>query len=290
MAPPKFPAAEPESAETTKEAETEFDNEAQEDIVLILSAEPKSAAETDAMNTARDISPSGEVLINEKHVRFLQTLSGEAEAAIPPAERETIEKPGIILEKSPFDKTADLQQLPTVISADQKLLESREAEKTRLAAPIGAAPAPPPEPEFDSDQLVLSDFEEPLVPEQISEEELEAQLLKKKREKVKSFRLTAEHLAAAERESILDEMQADPFELEDTESEAARQNARRASRIQKKRTAAHRIPRTRAGTVSAAFFAASRKACRTARRCVWVGSGLFIFGSIAAPRVGGTFF
>ena len=211
-------AENPEAAQAEEASITEIDTEPSVEAEAIQTDTPPAEAETDTEDEKEVLLLRTDLPKNEKRTRFLRTLSGEEDE---PTEREPVEKPGIILEKSPFDKTADLQQLPTVVSADQKLRESREAEKTRLAMPTPAAALPPPEPEFDSDQLVLSDFEEAPIPDQISEEELEQQLLEKKQEKVKSFRLTAEHLAAADRENMRDEMQLDPFELEDSENETA---------------------------------------------------------------------
>lgn len=134
--------------------------------------------------------------------RFFRTLESEdlfGQDDMQPSPFETIEKPGVVLERSDMQKTADLLPLPTVLSAADVLQQKRQEEKTRIAA--GASKTmPPEEPDFSSDQILLSGFGEKTVVEQVDEDALEMDLHSKRKEKIKAFRLTAQALAQDEDE------------------------------------------------------------------------------------------
>ncbi len=162
-----------------------------DDIFVILSANQK---------------PKGERKDTKSHKRdrFFDTLQVADPADIRPREDGPIEKPGILLEPGNRDKTADLEPLPTIISADEILRGAVESEKTKVH-PLKAAKVSPPvppeeEPDFEENQLLLSGFGEKLGMEQLSEDEIESELQEKRKDKIKAFRLTAEHIAASERE------------------------------------------------------------------------------------------
>lgn len=119
--------------------------------------------------------------ISTQKKSFFNTQSDEPIYSKAPP--ETIERPATIRSKSKFDKTSDLEEIPTIVSVD-------ELEHTRIAARPGFRPNQDSTDYDEGDQIVLDGFED--LNEQIStidEEVAEKQLLERRKEKVNKFRL-----------------------------------------------------------------------------------------------------
>ncbi len=112
------------------------------------------------------------------------------DGAYAPAPPKIIEKPATIKSKSRFNKTSDLQEIPTIVAVD-------ELDRTRMIFSGEAWDEKPPEPEEkvgydDSDQFKLSGFDDEVSEVPVIDEELaEEQLRKRREDKVNKFRLFA---------------------------------------------------------------------------------------------------
>lgn len=118
--------------------------------------------------------------------RFFKKNSSDDEYGDTPP--QIIEKAATIKSKSRFDKTSDLQEIPTILAVE-------ELDKTRvMLSGENMAPAvQSAEDEYDnSDQIRLSGFDDEMdkVPD-IDEELAEEQLRQRREEKVNKFRLFA---------------------------------------------------------------------------------------------------
>ena len=122
---------------------------------------------------------------SEKSRFFKKYSSDEEYGSTPP---QIIEKAATIRSKSRFDKTSDLQEIPTILAVE-------ELDKTRrvLSSQQDSAPAQETEEYDSSDQIRLSGFDDEMdeVPD-IDEELAEEQLRRRREEKVSKFRLFAQ--------------------------------------------------------------------------------------------------
>lgn len=120
----------------------------------------------------------------EKSRFFKRNSVDEEYSATPP---QIIEKAATIKSKSKFDKTSDLQEIPTILAVDELDKTRRVFSSERTEVPSGQAE------EYDnSDQIKLSGFDDEMdeVPD-IDEELAEEQLRLRREEKVNKFRLFA---------------------------------------------------------------------------------------------------
>ena len=117
---------------------------------------------------------------------------------------EMLEKPATIKSKSRFDKTSDLEEIPTIVAVD-------ELEHTRIV--FGSEPRQEEKKEYDSDegdQIVLDGFEDSIGDvERIDEALAEEQLAKRRRDKVDKFRISHEGLDAGK--SIVEGVQENEY-------------------------------------------------------------------------------
>lgn len=121
---------------------------------------------------------------------------------------EMIERPGIVTKRSSLSATADLAPLPTIITAE----EADNCEKTRVSGFIRpkAEKAPAERSEIEG-QIHFNAFENADSDrvEKIDEEEAEAALKDKRREKVKGFKIFGiEDLAEIEDDEEIEEIDA----------------------------------------------------------------------------------
>lgn len=154
---------------------------------------PDSSADFDA-----DIAPlrPSEYLngmeTDEARKRFLNVFELEktAEHDVGSA-YDPIEKPGVILDKNHFSKTSDLEPMPMVIPAEEALRSAGGEEKTIVnngAQPVKSAALK--ETGAVEGQIVLTGFEsEELSTESVSEATVETDLITRRREKAKNFKL-----------------------------------------------------------------------------------------------------
>lgn len=115
-----------------------------------------------------------------KKKSFFKTTSAEPLFSKTPP--EIIERPATIKSKSRFDKTSDLEELPTIVAVD-------ELEHTKIS-PINHIPQTEKYHSDEGEQIVLDGFED--ITEDVSkidEEVAEKQLKERRKEKVNKFRL-----------------------------------------------------------------------------------------------------
>ncbi len=156
--------------------------------------EPESSgSDKDKTKTLPDLS--AENAVSDKTMRvpqkrdsgsrfFRKNSSDEEYSSTPP---QIIEKAATIKSKSRFDKTSDLQEIPTILAVEEldrtRRILSHESDDTPQTG----------EEEYDhSDQIKLSGFDDEMdeVPD-IDEEIAEEQLRRRREEKVNKFRLFA---------------------------------------------------------------------------------------------------
>ncbi len=145
---------------------------------------------------SEDIAPltddfAGGMETDELRRRFLNSLDFEktAEQEIYKV-GEPIEKPGVVIEKRPGSKTADLEPMPTVIPAEEVLRASRlNEEKTKADRNTARHNAAARE-EAVEGQIALTGFDsgEPKA-EKVNESSIEDALMARRSEKVRKFRL-----------------------------------------------------------------------------------------------------
>lgn len=104
----------------------------------------------------------------------------------PDGHTDLIERPGMIIKKSKFTNTADLEPIPTIISADAEL---NNFDKTIVAKGDSNTITRDEEDDFISGQMRLGGFGEEEEIEQIDEESVEEKLRLKRDKKIASFRL-----------------------------------------------------------------------------------------------------
>lgn len=175
-------------------------------------SEPKKGGmETDAQRQRFLNRPEQKIEKTQEHKELLSKL--------PP---KTIEKPGVIVRKSPAVQVgADgLQAIPTLVLPEDELKEQRESE-TRVQSgtlkSYAAESLAEPENTPLADQMMLEGFEndEPPV-ERIDEIEAEMRLFERRREKARKFRLFP-GLDVPEEAETDDEVSARPDSDVDTE-------------------------------------------------------------------------
>ena len=113
---------------------------------------------------------------------------------------ELIERPGIIIKKSKFTNTADLEPIPTIVSADA---ERSNFDKTIVAK--GESGTIVRDEDSIDGQIRLSGFGEEDVIDQIDEENAEETLREKRDKKVASFKLDANFAELPEEDTIDEE-------------------------------------------------------------------------------------
>ncbi len=98
---------------------------------------------------------------------------------------EIIEKPATIKSKSRFDKTSDLEEIPTIVAVDEL-----EHTKISIGGSSFAKPETPKYTEDEGEQIVLDGFDDDAGKiSKIDESVAEEQLRKRREEKVNKFRL-----------------------------------------------------------------------------------------------------
>ena len=134
------------------------------------------------------------MLTDENRESFINPMQLEHTAEIDNDFLEPFDKPGIIVKKSQYQMTSDLDPLPTVISADK----AKEDAHTRIAGEKKAPVSEEPVNEEFPGQIKLSGFDPPpeMSPADNPQEEIEANLAENRRIKAKDFKLAASHLAA----------------------------------------------------------------------------------------------
>lgn len=140
---------------------------------------------------------------NASRAHFFSTIELEAGLGTEPEPDpdETIEKPGVIIEKNTdFSKTSDLSPLPKIISVDDALRASEE-DKTIVSGSLTRGEFFPAEPEIDDGQIILSGFDSADEPERVDERTVEESLLEKRRDTVSTFSLVNETISAEEKRS-----------------------------------------------------------------------------------------
>lgn len=115
---------------------------------------------------------------------YFNTGASEEEAIYSRRPPEMVERPATIKSKSSFNRTSDLEDMPTIVAVE-------ELENTRLNFGSNSASRNPSSYESDeSDQIVLEGFEDTFDKvEKIDERVAEEQLAKKRSEKINKFRL-----------------------------------------------------------------------------------------------------
>lgn len=126
----------------------------------------------------------GDVKEFKKKTSFFQSRSSEPVYSKNPP--EMVEKPATIKSKSRFDKTSDLQEVPTIVAVD-------ELEKTRISLGGSNFMSKPETDIYESDegeQIVLEGFEDSTEEiSKIDEELAEKQLRERRKDKINKFRL-----------------------------------------------------------------------------------------------------
>lgn len=115
---------------------------------------------------------------NAPHQKLERT--SEFEKAHPNASDEPQERPGIIIKKSKFTNTADLEPIPTLISAED---QAEQDSKNETAGPV--------EKDTVAGQIRLTGFEEEPPAQQIDEDSAEQELAKTRTERIKEFVLSS---------------------------------------------------------------------------------------------------
>lgn len=132
-----------------------------------------------------DISEKTAVIPDTRTAKKSFFKNTPAEPVLSDTPPETVERPATIKSKSRFDKTSDLQEIPTIVAVD-------ELEHTKLMLGAdGAVKTDGKEYESDeSDQIVLDGFEDSTDEIATIDEELaEKQLRQRRQEKINKFRL-----------------------------------------------------------------------------------------------------
>ena len=131
----------------------------------------------------RPVTISDKTIVNKKHY-FEHSSSDDAYRSEPP---KIIEKSATIRSKSRFNKTSDLQEIPTILAVE-------ELERTRMifnGEPVKEKVSS--ENDYDlSDQIKISGFDDEVdeIPS-IDEDVAEAQLRQRREDKINKFRLFA---------------------------------------------------------------------------------------------------
>ena len=122
--------------------------------------------------------------------RFFTTLKLERTAELEPVTDEPVDRSGIIVEKSGEEAENGLEAMPRVLAAED--VKEIVDEKTRIMEKVGSAEKKERETGDDVEgQIVLTGFdgEDESSPDQARENDVEASLWEKRRQKAKNFRL-----------------------------------------------------------------------------------------------------
>lgn len=111
---------------------------------------------------------------------------------------KTFEKYGVIVRQNAGDKTGEdgLKPVPTIVSAEDELRVLRERWEEAQAEILAFGKTPAQGSEEEMEQIRLEGFEPDSPPEQVDEYEAERELLEKRRERAKRFRLFGEQSPA----------------------------------------------------------------------------------------------
>ncbi len=196
-----------------KQIETQPDckTDKTEKTAVVDSQAVKAAAENgktkiaDQKTKAVQISEKTNVIPNVNGVKksfFKNTPSEPLYSKTPP---EIMERPATIKSKSRFDKTSDLQEIPTIVAVD-------ELEHTKIS--FGNSQSPRAEEDYnsdESDQIVLEGFEDSTDKiAKIDEEIAEKQLKQRRQEKVNKFRLfSPENISGDKHSAVKNEYRRD---------------------------------------------------------------------------------
>lgn len=189
-----------------KQIETQPDckTDKTEKTAVVDSQAVKAAAENgktkiaDQKTKAVQISEKTNVIPNVNGAKksfFKNTPSEPLYSKTPP---EIMERPATIKSKSRFDKTSDLQEIPTIVAVD-------ELEHTKIS--FGNSQSPRAEEDYnsdESDQIVLEGFEDSTDKiAKIDEEIAEKQLKQRRQEKVNKFRLFSPENISGDKHSVV---------------------------------------------------------------------------------------
>ena len=196
-----------------KQIETQPDckTDKTEKTAVVDSQAVKAAAEkgktkiADQKTKAVQISEKTNVIPNVNGAKksfFKNTPSEPLYSKTPP---EIMERPATIKSKSRFDKTSDLQEIPTIVAVD-------ELEHTKIS--FGNSQSPRAEEDYnsdESDQIVLEGFEDSTDKiAKIDEEIAEKQLKQRRQEKVNKFRLfSPENISGDKHSAVKNEYRRD---------------------------------------------------------------------------------
>lgn len=164
--------------------------------------DPKASA-GDLLGAAREnwsMPAKGEPLLggDKYRDRFFREPTTKIRIEPQQGQAQLIDKPGLIRKKSGLSATADLEPLPTLISAEDEIDAAIDQEKTREVGSLAAVkPSPiipdaPPAKDMVDGQLLLAGFDEKEEPAASLDEEQAQQLLQESRkEKIRKFKLAA---------------------------------------------------------------------------------------------------
>lgn len=166
----------PASQKTLTDIKPTYNENIKHNIITQKIEKPTSGMETDKYRD-RFINPPVQNL--EKTADYERLRIGK------PAQK--IERPGIIVKKGGFSNTADLEPIPTIISAEEELKNVEESEKAK--EPKNKTVEKKDE---IAGQIKLSGFEENDEIIKVDEEKAEKYLKKSRKEKIKDFQLSTD--------------------------------------------------------------------------------------------------
>lgn len=193
------------------EAPADLSTDKKEKTAVVDSHAVKAAASEDGKTKVADqktkavqVSEKTNVIPNvggTKKSFFKNTPSEPLYSKTPP---EIMERPATIKSKSRFDKTSDLQEIPTIVAVD-------ELEHTKIS--FGNNQIPKAEEDYvsdESDQIVLEGFEDATDKiDKIDEEVAEKQLKQRRQEKVNKFRLFSPDISGDKQSAVKNEYRRD---------------------------------------------------------------------------------
>lgn len=193
------------------EAPANLSTDKKEKTAVVDSHAVKAAASEDGKTKVVDqktkavqVSEKTNVIPNvggAKKSFFKNTPSEPLYSKTPP---EIMERPATIKSKSRFDKTSDLQEIPTIVAVD-------ELEHTKIS--FGNNQIPKAEEDYvsdESDQIVLEGFEDATDKiDKIDEEVAEKQLKQRRQEKVNKFRLFSPDISGDKQSAVKNEYRRD---------------------------------------------------------------------------------
>ncbi len=129
--------------------------------------------------------PSPEEPLAEEPTRYFNKISDKPEPSVPRRRQDkVVDSPGFLSKESGLRATADLSPLPVIVAADAGIEDHYKNQESQ-----------PPTAPADSieGQMFFSEFLQQEEPgEQIDEKQAEQELRKKRREKVKNFKINEE--------------------------------------------------------------------------------------------------